>query len=252
MDKISVVFLTRGGMPENRRKAIEALLLECQIDLHVIIEKAGREKAGPIREFLRLFQNHGLYSLIFVYRFIIRKFTSIRNDDECDLNTHVEYVEDVHSDKSIDLIEEINPELGIVYGHRIIKPSVFNIPKFGSIGVHAGTVPEYRGKMSDFWEIYNGESSTAVTIQKIEAGVDTGDIVSQKSIPIERGESLDEVREKIHETTRNELVRIVNSYHKNENIQTDPQEESGHLYKVPKLRHRMIFIIKQLLRRAYY
>ena len=247
MDQISVVFLTRGGIPEHRREVIDALSAEPNVDVTVVVERAGRQEDSLIGEFRRLYDDHGLYALTYVWNFVRSRIVS--NDEtgeDARLSVPVRWVDDVHSDTSIELIESLDPDLGIVYGHRIIKPTVFRIPRFGSLGVHAGTVPEYRGKMADFWEMYHGEPSTAVTIQKIEAGIDTGDIVSQVPVPIGRGESLRRVRERIRGVTKEELVRIVNAYRETEgNVQLTPQRSSGQLYTVPKLRHRVLFVLRR-------
>jgi methionyl-tRNA formyltransferase len=54
------------------------------------------------------------------------------------------------------------------------------------LGIHHGKVPEYRGKKTTFWAMYNGEETAGVTIQKVNAGLDTGEIVKQGAVLIGR------------------------------------------------------------------
>ena len=65
----------------------------------------------------------------------------------------------------------------MIYGSPILKPELFEIPKLGTLGIHHGKVPEYRGNKTAFWMMYNGEPRVGVTIQKINRGLDTGQIV---------------------------------------------------------------------------
>jgi methionyl-tRNA formyltransferase len=72
-----------------------------------------------------------------------------------------------------------------VRGGRL-RAELFEIPALGTLGIHHGRVPQYRGKKTTFWEIYNGERTAGVTIQRVNRGIDTGDIVRMGEVPIGR------------------------------------------------------------------
>jgi methionyl-tRNA formyltransferase len=74
----------------------------------------------------------------------------------------------------------------LIYGSPILKPALFEIPTYGTLGIHHGQVPQYRGKKTTFWAIYHGEPAAGVTIQKINAGLDTGQIVNSGQVLIGR------------------------------------------------------------------
>lgn len=101
------------------------------------------------------------------------------------LNFRLFKVEDYHSPESIALLRETRPELGILYGTNIIKEEVFSIPKKGSINIHQGLTPFYRGGPSVFWELFNGEKENGVTVHFVAKKVDTGDVILQKTFPLE-------------------------------------------------------------------
>ena len=94
-------------------------------------------------------------------------------------------VENFHHAATLDLIRQTNAELGILYGTNIIKESVFSIPRLGSINLHQGLAPFYRGGPTVFWELFNGEREVGITIHFVAAEVDTGDIILQKTVPLE-------------------------------------------------------------------
>jgi folate-dependent phosphoribosylglycinamide formyltransferase PurN len=95
-------------------------------------------------------------------------------------------VPDIHAERVLERVREWAPELGLVYGAPILKPELFGIPAFGTLGIHHGRVPDYRGKKTTFWEMYHGEAVAGVTIQRLSPGIDTGDIAKAGAVPIGR------------------------------------------------------------------
>lgn len=95
-------------------------------------------------------------------------------------------VPDIHASAVLNQVQSMRADLGLVYGSPILKPELFEIPAFGTLGIHHGRLPEYRGKKTTFWAIYNGDSTAGVTIQRINAGLDTGEIVCAGEVPTAR------------------------------------------------------------------
>jgi len=82
-------------------------------------------------------------------------------------------------------ITSLQPDAIIVVGYgRIIPQWMIDLPRFGNINLHASLLPKYRGAAPIQWAIARGESVTGVTTMQIDAGLDTGDILLQKEIPI--------------------------------------------------------------------
>ncbi len=79
----------------------------------------------------------------------------------------------------------INPDAIIVVGYgRIIPQWMLDLPPLGNINLHASLLPKYRGAAPIQWAIARGETVTGVTTMKLNAGLDTGDILLQEEIPI--------------------------------------------------------------------
>src|SRR5271156_5724770 len=79
----------------------------------------------------------------------------------------------------------IRPDAIIVVGYgRIIPQWMIDLPRLGNLNLHASLLPKYRGAAPIQWAIASGESVTGVTTMRIDAGLDTGDILMQREIPI--------------------------------------------------------------------
>jgi len=77
------------------------------------------------------------------------------------------------------------PDAIIVVGYgRIIPPWMIDLPRLGNLNLHASLLPKYRGAAPIQWVIANGESVTGATTMRIDAGLDTGDILQQRELPI--------------------------------------------------------------------
>jgi len=97
-----------------------------------------------------------------------------------------EKVSDLHAPEVISRVAALEPNLGIIYGAPILRPELYSIPRHGTLGIHHGRVPQYRGKKTTFWAMYNGERSAGVTIQRVNAGIDTGEVLKTGEVTIER------------------------------------------------------------------
>ncbi|HEX9120577.1 MAG TPA: methionyl-tRNA formyltransferase [Terriglobales bacterium] len=82
-------------------------------------------------------------------------------------------------------LEEIRPEAIVVVGYgRIIPQWMIDLPPLGNINLHGSLLPKYRGAAPVQWAIASGETVTGVTTMRIDAGLDTGDILLQREMPI--------------------------------------------------------------------
>jgi folate-dependent phosphoribosylglycinamide formyltransferase PurN len=100
------------------------------------------------------------------------------------LDFPVHFVPDFHAPETIELMRKAEADLGVIYGTNIIKESVFSLPRLGSINLHQGLAPFYRGSAPFFWELYNDEPEAGITVHRVAAKVDAGDVVLQETIPL--------------------------------------------------------------------
>ena len=82
-------------------------------------------------------------------------------------------------------LEEIRPEAIVVVAYgRIIPEWMLALPKLGNINLHGSLLPKYRGAAPVQWAVANGESITGVTTMKLDAGLDTGETLLARAVPI--------------------------------------------------------------------
>lgn len=93
-------------------------------------------------------------------------------------------VKNYHEAAAIAAMRRVQPDLGIIWGTNILKEPVFSVPRLGSINLHQGLAPYYRGGPPVFWELYNGESELGITVHFVAPKVDTGDIIAQQRVPL--------------------------------------------------------------------
>jgi methionyl-tRNA formyltransferase len=86
----------------------------------------------------------------------------------------------------------------IAYG-QIIPARLLDIPKLGWINSHASLLPKYRGAAPIQWAIANGETKTGITTMRIDAGMDTGDMLLKREIPIVSNETTPELAARLAE-----------------------------------------------------
>lgn len=82
------------------------------------------------------------------------------------------------------------------YG-QIVPVEVLEIPRLGCINVHASLLPKYRGGAPIHHALINGEKETGITIMYMDKGMDTGDIIAMKSIPIKEEDTVESMHDKL-------------------------------------------------------
>lgn len=125
-------------------------------------------------------------------------------------------------------ISEINPDIIITcaYG-KILPESILNVPRLGCINVHASLLPKYRGASPIQSAILNGEEKTGVTIMYMDKGMDTGNIISCKSIDIESFDNLETLSNKLSFLGASLLKETLPLIVKNENESIKQNDENA-------------------------
>ncbi|MBU9728997.1 methionyl-tRNA formyltransferase [Diplocloster modestus] len=72
---------------------------------------------------------------------------------------------------------------------QILPKELLEMPKFGCVNVHASLLPDYRGAAPIQWAIIDGQSKTGVTIMRMDEGLDTGDMILKREVPIDKKET---------------------------------------------------------------
>ena len=112
--------------------------------------------------------------------------------------------------EAVEKLREYEADIFVVAAFgQILSEEILNMPKFGCINVHASLLPHLRGAAPIQWSILNGDSVTGVTIQQMEKGLDTGDILLADKIPIDENETGDSLFDKLMKLGAELAVRVL-------------------------------------------
>ena len=96
----------------------------------------------------------------------------------------------IRLEENVEYLRKYEADIAVVAAFgQILPQSILNMPKYGCINVHASLLPKYRGAAPIQWAVINGDPVTGVTIQQMDIGVDTGDIVAIREVPISEEET---------------------------------------------------------------
>src|SRR5215470_688547 len=108
--------------------------------------------------------------------------------------------EKIRTPESEKVLRELSPEAIVIIAYgQIIPGRYLDIPRLGWINLHASLLPKYRGAAPIQWAIASGEKKTGNTTMRIDAGMDTGEIVLQEELEIEGTETTPELAARLSE-----------------------------------------------------
>ena len=85
----------------------------------------------------------------------------------------------------------MNPDLFILAGYgKILKQNIIGIPKVMCVNLHSGKLPSYRGSSPMNWSLIKGEKSFTLSVIKIDSGVDTGDLLCERTFPVKINDTI--------------------------------------------------------------
>jgi methionyl-tRNA formyltransferase len=126
------------------------------------------------------------------------------------LGLAVHQPERIRRPEVVEQLKQLNPDAMIVVGYgQIIPQSIIDIPRHGIINVHGSLLPKYRGAAPIQWAIANGEKRTGVTTMRIDAGLDTGDMLLKWETEIGPEENALELGQRLATAGAELLVRTL-------------------------------------------
>jgi len=138
--------------------------------------------------------------------------------------------EDVNHPLWIERIRELAPEAIFSFYYRnMLKQEILDIPTVGAFNLHGSLLPAYRGRAPINWCLVNGETETGITLHRMTAKPDAGDIVAQQAVAIADDDTAltlhGKVRQAAHALLEGELVKL-----KRGESRFTPQDESKASY----------------------
>ncbi|WP_163337116.1 methionyl-tRNA formyltransferase [Desulfopila sp. IMCC35008] len=120
---------------------------------------------------------------------------------------------DLNNPKFHEIIKQYKPDIFISVASPIIfKEQLINIPKLDTINIHNAPLPNYRGMLPNFWQLYHDEKQAGMTIHRINTGIDTGDMLLQHFTPIESIDSLHDLIVKTKKAGVSQMIKVIEDF----------------------------------------
>ncbi len=187
MSRTRVIFM---GTPDLARATLDALLCSEAVHVAAVVTQPDRPKGRDLKLQPSPVKQRALATALPVLQ-----------------------PERARNEEFISELCRLNPDLIAVaaYG-QILPQAILDIPRFGCLNVHTSLLPKYRGAAPIQWAILNGEAETGVTIMKMNAGMDTGDIIAQQKTPITPQDDAQTVHDRLAKIGADLLVRTIPDY----------------------------------------
>ena len=158
------------------------------------------------------------------------------------LQNNIELIEldSFNNDTIYKKLLSLNVDIFVVVAFRILPEKYISIPKFGSINLHASLLPSYRGAAPIQWALMNGDKTTGVSVFQIEKKVDTGKIITQAKIDIDKNDNYEILSNKLSKVGAGALVEALNNLEERE-VDYYKQDKSL-VTKAPKISKEMLRI----------
>ena len=134
--------------------------------------------------------------------------------------------ERIKAEENLELLASLSPDVIVVaaYG-QILPKSILELPKYGCVNVHGSLLPAYRGAAPIQRALLEGNQTTGITTMQMDVGMDTGDILLQREIPITKEDTSGSLFEKLAALGGELLLETLDELEKG-NITPKKQDES--------------------------
>ena len=200
----------------------------------VFYETRVLTKDYPIGPFLQEEQD------AFEDRFFDKEFGGVNSFASEKMKDNTRTVETVNLQAVQRDMMELAPDLVITFGVGLVKPEIYNIPKWGTVNVHRGWIQKYRGLDSDLWAIYNRRlDEIGVTLHYVNERFDTGGILAQELVPIEESDQIFHLRYKTTVVATRLMLKLLKKFHFIGNkLEVSEQEALGKYYSAMPLKNK--------------
>ena len=137
----------------------------------------------------------------------------------------------------VEALREWKADLQIVVAFRILPEVVWNMPRMGTVNLHASLLPQYRGAAPINWAVINGDTETGITTFFLKHEIDTGEVIQQVRVPIADTDNVEVVHDKLMMLGGKLVLETVDAI-LNGTVKPIPQEEMavvGELRPAPKI-----------------
>ena len=141
---------------------------------------------------------------------------------------------DLHSADTLAEVRAFRPDLGISLAAPILRKPLFSLPRLGTLNLHKGKLPDYRGMPPAFWELWNDETAVGCTVHSVDDGLDTGSVAAQAVVERAEHSTLRGLQVQLDELGVKLMADAVRASLE-DTAPCMPQQSGGHTYRKPTL-----------------
>ena len=191
------------------------------------------KKESFINKALKTLRIFGLkFFLIYSLRYVATLFSKANNVNsvlEKNKIPIIQLEDSINSSASLECIKKYSPDLLIsIGGNEIFKRPLIDLAEFGVLNLHTAPLPKYRGLMPSFWVLRNQENYTAVSVFRVDEGIDSGPILIQEKIDI-NGQSQEQLINQTKKIGMDCIVKAISKVQAND-ISTMPNDDNQMTY----------------------
>ena len=250
---MEIGLLLSKSISEFRLKALNPILQDpgFKVKVAVIDTRPGKPLKQKLIKNIR--RGRGGYIVIMAFEKVFSKkstTTSVSSYEFCALNG-IEIIEtnEPYSATTIENIKKHNLDvLVLTGGFGIIKQPLLDATPIGVLSYHHGNMRKYRGMPPALWELYNNEKEMGVTVQIISAGIDNGIPIAEKTIEINKNDTVSSLQNRAYAQSEDMLYTAVKKL-SDKDFKFNRIEHFGKIYTLPNLRQWILLNIKLVARR---
>lgn len=130
--------------------------------------------------------------------------------------------------EAVSVLKQYDADLYVVAAFgQILSKEILDMPKFGCVNIHASLLPKYRGAAPIQWAIIDGEEKTGITIQQMNEGIDTGDILLQKEYYLAQDETGESLFDRLCDLGAEAIVEAIEKIEEGSLVPTPQNEEDS-------------------------
>ena len=141
-------------------------------------------------------------------------------------------VDDLNGSECRDALCRLRPDAAIIGGAGLLRKDVFGVPCCGTLNMHPGLLPEYRGLSSVFWAVLEG-GEVGATLHFVDEGIDSGPVIARRAMTVLSGDTFGLLRQRMLDANLDMLVEALLVLSRDGHLAATPQNpHAGRTYHV--------------------
>ncbi|MFI5445932.1 polysaccharide deacetylase family protein [Polaromonas sp. UC242_47] len=162
-------------------------------------------------------------------------------------NVRIVRVDDIHGDACLKLMRDFSPDLGLSLAAPILKSSLFQLPRLGTVNLHKGKLPDFRGMPPAFWELWTDQPSVGCSVHWVDERLDEGAVLAESNVGRERFSTLRGLQLRLDELGSSLVCEVVEKVLAGQTEARTQVAGQGKTYRKPTLAQQSILAARLAL-----